>query len=211
MKPAVLLTFLFLSCSACLMADNAALAAKAREQIGVTVSYNGGYQTIPYPNGDVPKETGVCTDVVIRAMRAFGLDLQKAVHEDMKAHFSKYPKLWGLKTTDRSIDHRRVPNLRAFFCPEGMVRSHYGNRGGLQARRPGYVEPVRQCSPHRHRFRPEDEGRNAADYSQRRLRCAGGRLPLLPYHHGPLPPCAEAVTLQIGFFPEIPWFQGKFL
>lgn len=116
MKPAVLLTFLFLSCSACLMADNAALAAKAREQIGVTVSYNGGYQTIPYPNGDVPKETGVCTDVVIRAMRAFGLDLQKAVHEDMKAHFSKYPKLWGLKTTDRSIDHRRVPNLRAFFA-----------------------------------------------------------------------------------------------
>ena len=116
MKPAVLLTFLFLSCSACLMADNAALAAKAREQIGVTVSYNGGYQTIPYPNGDVPKETGVCTDVVIRAMRAFGLDLQKAVHEDMKAHFSKYPKLWGLKTTDRSIDHRRVPNLRALFA-----------------------------------------------------------------------------------------------
>uniref|UniRef100_UPI003A891392 DUF1287 domain-containing protein n=1 Tax=Akkermansia sp. TaxID=1872421 RepID=UPI003A891392 len=74
MKPAALLTFLFLSCSACLMADNAALAAKAREQIGVTVSYNGGYQTIPYPNGDVPKETGVCTDVVIRALRAFGLD-----------------------------------------------------------------------------------------------------------------------------------------
>ena len=89
MKPAVLLTFLFLSCSACLMADNAALAAKAREQIGVTVSYNGGYQTIPYPNGDVPKETGVCTDVVIRAMRAFGLDLQKAVHEDMKAQIGR--------------------------------------------------------------------------------------------------------------------------
>lgn len=87
MKPAALLILLFLSCPACLMADNAALAAKAREQVGVTVSYNGGYQSIPYPNGDVPLETGVCTDVVIRAMRAFGLDLQKAVHEDMKAHF----------------------------------------------------------------------------------------------------------------------------
>ena len=92
MKPAALLILLFLSCPACLMADNAALAARAREQVGVTVSYNGGYQSIPYPNGDVPRETGVCTDVVIRAMRAFGLDLQKAVHEDMKAHFSKYPR-----------------------------------------------------------------------------------------------------------------------
>ena len=80
MKPAALLILLFLSCPACLMADNAALAARAREQVGVTVSYNGGYQSIPYPNGDVPLETGVCTDVVIRAMRAFGLDLQKAVH-----------------------------------------------------------------------------------------------------------------------------------
>lgn len=119
MKIPALLTLLFLSCSACLVADNAALAAKAREQIGVTVSYNGGYQSIPYPGGDVPKETGVCTDVVIRAMRAFGLDLQKAVHEDMKAHFSKYPKNWGLKTTDRSIDHRRVPNLRTFFSRRG--------------------------------------------------------------------------------------------
>ena len=68
MKPTALLTFRFRSCSACLMADNAALAAKAREQIGVTVSYNGGYQTIPYPNGDVPKETGVCTDVVILSL-----------------------------------------------------------------------------------------------------------------------------------------------
>ena len=119
MKPAALLILLFLSCPACLMADNAALAARAREQVGVTVSYNGGYQSIPYPNGDVPLETGVCTDVVIRAMRAFGLDLQKAVHEDMKAHFSKYPKIWGLKTTDRSIDHRRVPNLRTFFARKG--------------------------------------------------------------------------------------------
>ena len=115
MKFAAALSFLFLSCSAFLMADNAALAAKAREQIGVTTSYDGSYQVIPYPNGDVPKDTGVCTDVVIRALRAFGLDLQKAVHEDMRANFSRYPNLWGLKGTDRSIDHRRVPNLRTFF------------------------------------------------------------------------------------------------
>ena len=59
MKPAALLILLFFSCPACLMADNAALAARAREQVGVTVSYNGGYQSIPYPNGDVPLETGV--------------------------------------------------------------------------------------------------------------------------------------------------------
>lgn len=119
MKPAALLTLLFLSCPAFLLADNAALAAKAREQIGVTTSYNGAYQSIPYPNGDVPQDTGVCTDVVIRALRAFGLDLQKAVHEDMKANFSKYPRIWGLKSTDRSIDHRRVPNLRTFFTRRG--------------------------------------------------------------------------------------------
>ena len=66
-----------------------------------------------------PIITAVSYTHLIRAMRAFGLDLQKAVHEDMKAHFSKYPKLWGLKTTDRSIDHRRVPNLRAFFARKG--------------------------------------------------------------------------------------------
>lgn len=121
MKPVIFFTLLFLACSACLRADNAALAAKAREQIGVTISYNGAYQSISYPNGDVPKETGVCTDVVIRALRGFGLDLQQAVHEDMKSNFSKYPKLWGLKSTDRNIDHRRVPNLRTFFTRKGWA------------------------------------------------------------------------------------------
>lgn len=119
MKFAAALALLFFSCSAFAAGDNAALAAKAREQIGVTTSYNGSYQVIPYPGGDVPQETGVCTDVVIRALRAFGLDLQKAVHEDMKAHFSKYPKNWDLKSTDRNIDHRRVPNLRTFFTRKG--------------------------------------------------------------------------------------------
>lgn len=83
------------------------------------VVYDGSYRQIPYPNGDVPKNTGVCTDVVIRAYRKLGIDLQKEVHEDMKANFSKYPKTWGLKSTDTNIDHRRVPNLQVFFTRKG--------------------------------------------------------------------------------------------
>ncbi len=93
--------------------------AEARKQIGVTTSYNPAYVAIPYPNGDVPKNSGVCTDVVIRALRGMGLDLQKAVHEDMKANFSEYPTIWGLKRPDKNIDHRRVPNLRRYFERQG--------------------------------------------------------------------------------------------
>lgn len=78
----------------------------ARKQIGVTVNYDPDYTVLPYPGGDVPKERGVCTDVVIRALRELGLDLQKAVHEDMRSNFSAYPKLWGLKRPDRNIDPR---------------------------------------------------------------------------------------------------------
>lgn len=85
----------------------------------MTLSYDGGYKAIPYPNGDVPPETGVCTDVIIRAYRALGFDLQKLVHEDMKRNFSKYPRLWGLSRPDRNIDHRRVPNLQVFFARHG--------------------------------------------------------------------------------------------
>ncbi|MEL1245509.1 DUF1287 domain-containing protein [Flavobacterium sp. DGU11] len=83
------------------------------------VEYDGAYFNIPYPNGDVPKGKGVCTDVVIRAYRKLGIDLQKEVHEDMKVNFSKYPKSWGLKSTDTNIDHRRVPNLQLFFTRKG--------------------------------------------------------------------------------------------
>jgi len=83
------------------------------------IEYNPSYFTIPYPNGDVPEQIGVCTDVVIRAYRKLGIDLQKEVHEDMKSNFSKYPKNWGLKSTDRNIDHRRVPNLMTFFNRKG--------------------------------------------------------------------------------------------
>lgn len=86
------------------------------------VTYDPSYFSIPYPNGDVPKGKGVCTDVVIRAYRSLGIDLQKLVHEDMKAHFSLYPKKWGLKKTDTNIDHRRVLNLMVFFSRKGEVK-----------------------------------------------------------------------------------------
>lgn len=87
------------------------------------VVYTPDYVSIKYPNGDVPAKTGVCTDVVIRAYRKLGIDLQKEVHEDMKTNFSKYPKTWGLKTTDKNIDHRRVPNLEVFFARKGKTLS----------------------------------------------------------------------------------------
>lgn len=87
--------------------------------IDPNIKYTPDYVSIKYPNGDVPAKTGVCTDVVIRAYRKLGIDLQKEVHEDMKANFSKYPKKWGLKKTDTNIDHRRVPNLEVFFERKG--------------------------------------------------------------------------------------------
>jgi uncharacterized protein YijF (DUF1287 family) len=83
------------------------------------VEYDGSYFKIAYPNGDVPAGKGVCTDVVVRAYRKLGIDLQKNVHEDMKANFALYPKNWGMKTTDRNIDHRRVPNLMKYFSRHG--------------------------------------------------------------------------------------------
>lgn len=86
------------------------------------VVYDPTYFTITYPNGDVPTGKGVCTDVVIRAYRKLGIDLQKEVHEDMKANFQKYPKTWGLKHPDKNIDHRRVPNLMVFFTRHGQVK-----------------------------------------------------------------------------------------
>jgi uncharacterized protein len=83
------------------------------------VRYDPAYVVLDYPGGDVPADTGVCTDVVIRSYRALGIDLQPLVHEDMKASFSAYPKLWGLKRPDKNIDHRRVPNLETFFKRHG--------------------------------------------------------------------------------------------
>ncbi|MEO8041968.1 MAG: DUF1287 domain-containing protein [Acidobacteriota bacterium] len=91
----------------------------AIQQTKTTTGYKQDYIVIPYPNGDVPTETGACTDVVIRSFRAAGIDLQKEVHEDMAAHFADYPKKWGLKNTDSNIDHRRVPNLQKYFDRRG--------------------------------------------------------------------------------------------
>ena len=102
--------------------NNVDLVSAARKQIGVTVRYVPDYQRIAYPNGDVPREQGVCVDVVIRALRdARKVDLQQLVHEDMKANFAKYPQNWGLKKTDTNIDHRRVPNLQCYFTRKGYA------------------------------------------------------------------------------------------
>lgn len=85
------------------------------------VSYDPSYFRIEYPNGDVPSDKGVCTDVIIRAYRKLGVDLQKEVHEDMESNFNEYPNNWGLTSTDKNIDHRRVPNLMVFFSRNGQV------------------------------------------------------------------------------------------
>ncbi len=86
------------------------------------VKYDPTYYVIKYPNGDVPSDKGVCTDVIIRAYRKLGIDLQKEVHFDMKVNFSKYPKNWGKTKPDKNIDHRRVPNLMVFFSRFGKIK-----------------------------------------------------------------------------------------
>lgn len=96
------------------------LAQEAKKLTQENVIYDPQYFKIAYPNGDVPAGKGVCTDVIIRAYRKMGIDLQKLVHEDMKANFGLYPKNWGLKSTDKNIDHRRVPNLMVFFERKGQ-------------------------------------------------------------------------------------------
>lgn len=97
------------------------LIAAAREQTKSLVRYDPAYTQISYPNGDVAPNIGVCSDVIIRAYRAIGIDLQKLVHEDMAAHFNLYPKIWGLNAPDKNIDHRRVPNLMVFFKRFGRI------------------------------------------------------------------------------------------
>ncbi len=112
-------TLILLAALATTATADSRLPELARRQIGVTVQYDGSYERLSYPGGDVPIERGVCTDVVIRAMRHLGFDLQKEVHEDMRRNFSAYPKRWGLKRPDKNIDHRRVPNLQTFFKRKG--------------------------------------------------------------------------------------------
>ena len=97
------------------------VVASANEQTEKTRYYDASYVQINYPGGDVPLERGACTDVIIRAFRQGGVDLQKEVHEDMERDFSAYPSKWGLKSPDPNIDHRRVPNLRTFFERKGKA------------------------------------------------------------------------------------------
>lgn len=100
-----------------MLSDAAVELTKAR------VIYDPNYYSLDYPNGDLPADRGVCTDVVVRAYRKLGIDLQKEVHEDMKANFNLYPKNWGLTKPDRNIDHRRVPNLMVYFSRYGRVKA----------------------------------------------------------------------------------------
>src|SRR5207249_73549 len=97
------------------------LVAAAGERTHHVVRYDPAYVRIPYLGGDVPADTGVCTDEIIRAYRAVGVDLQKEVHEDMERNLSAYPRKWRWLTlhTDTNIDHRRVPNLMVFFSRKG--------------------------------------------------------------------------------------------
>lgn len=102
-------------------AGNHDLVTAARAQVGETLVYDPGYQRLDYPMGDVPRGRGVCSDVVIRALRAVDIDLQVLVHQDMKKNFATYPPLWGLDRPDRNIDHRRVPNLAAYLTRQGKA------------------------------------------------------------------------------------------
>lgn len=125
-----LLAFLVLFFAACNQDSTAQPAAPlplevqkvifaAKSQVGATLHYDPSYIGLLYPGGDVPIDRGVCTDVIVRAFRSIGIDLQKEVHLDMKAAFTKYPKLWGLRAPDPNIDHRRVPNLITFLTRRG--------------------------------------------------------------------------------------------
>lgn len=111
-------------------AGNPDIVAAARTQLGVTLRYDPAYRALEYPGGDLPLEVGVCTDVVVRALRSSrGLDLQRLVHEDLKAHWSAYPhqSRWRLNKPDPNIDHRRVPNLMTYLQRVGYGRAISGN------------------------------------------------------------------------------------
>ncbi|MDW3195611.1 MAG: DUF1287 domain-containing protein [Cytophagales bacterium] len=112
------------------------LAEAAMDLTNDQVTYDPAYFSISYPMGDIPTDKGVCTDVVIRAYRKIGVDLQQLVHEDMKANFRLYPNNWGLNRTDPNIDHRRVPNLMTFFERFGESKP---NTNDVSDYRPGDI------------------------------------------------------------------------
>lgn len=114
---ALLAVVVWTLCSSGAVADTLAerLAAAAITQTTRHVLYDGSYRRIAYPGGDIPADRGVCSDVVIRAYRSIGIDLQQRLHEDMNAAFASYPRLWKMTQPDPNIDHRRVPNLQTYF------------------------------------------------------------------------------------------------
>ena len=114
---AAILSIMLFACTTALAFSPERFVQDARTQIGKTLQYDPAYVRISYPMGDIPIERGVCTDVVIRALRHQGIDLQQLVHEDMRKNFHLYPNLqkWGLKRPDTNIDHRRVFNLQRYF------------------------------------------------------------------------------------------------
>lgn len=132
MRYAFLVILIFSAVAVFSQTNPSALSTAALALTKQTVRYDASYFRIGYPNGDVPSNVGVCTDVVIRAYRKVGIDLQKLVHEDMKANFNMYPKNWGLKKTDTNIDHRRVPNLMKFFTRHGQSHPVTTNAGDYQ-------------------------------------------------------------------------------
>jgi uncharacterized protein len=120
MRGLIVILSLALAAPAFAGSEPSRLTDAARAQVGVTTVYDPAYVSLEFPGGDLPRERGVCTDVVIRALRdGWGVDLQLAVNRDMKADFAAYPSLWGLTQTDRNIDHRRVPNLQTLFARIG--------------------------------------------------------------------------------------------
>lgn len=127
----LLSTLLWLLCAlpqcAAVAAPADELVRAARTQIGVTLQYDGRYEQLAYPLGDVALERGVCTDVLVRAYRKLGIDLQQRVHEDMLRAWNAYPHLWQLKAPDSNIDHRRVPNLATYFTRHGTALTASAN------------------------------------------------------------------------------------
>ncbi|MBL9048707.1 MAG: DUF1287 domain-containing protein [Tabrizicola sp.] len=122
MRASTLLLVLSLASPAFAGSEPSRLTAAARDQVGVTVTYDPAYVTLAFPGGDLPRDRGVCTDVVIRALRdGWGIDLQLAVNRDMTSDFAAYPSLWGLNHPDRNIDHRRVPNLQTLLARIGAA------------------------------------------------------------------------------------------
>ena len=120
----LLVTLLFPLCAATAQSTNSnrvAIVKAALAQVGVTTHYDPAYTRLAYPGGDVPRERGVCADVIVRAFRAVGIDLQTLVHDDMQKNFAAYPQQWKLKKPDPNIDHRRVLNLETYFARDGKA------------------------------------------------------------------------------------------